>query len=151
MDLPSGNPTKDTGKSPSWVGKSTINGTCLIAMSNYQRVICSIHQPWDQSPSPRHRDQVVVAIHHAAHFPATLPERVFSHGDVLCAIINVGYHIIQYLTWDILCNTRWDRISNVEYIECNMGFHGIYFGTKSYVMIIGGMHTWYTPLVCERI
>ena len=36
--LPSGKQPHRYGKSPSLRGKSTINGTCSIAMSNYQRV-----------------------------------------------------------------------------------------------------------------
>ena len=37
--LPSGKPTKNYGKSPCLMGKSTINGSCSIAMLNYQRVV----------------------------------------------------------------------------------------------------------------
>jgi len=36
--VPSGKHTKNYGKSPSLIGKSTINGPFSIAMLNYQRV-----------------------------------------------------------------------------------------------------------------
>jgi hypothetical protein len=36
--LPSGKHTKNYGKSPFLIGKSTIHGPCSIAMLNYQRV-----------------------------------------------------------------------------------------------------------------
>ena len=36
--IPSGKHTKNYGKSPSLIGKSTINGQFSIAMLNYQRV-----------------------------------------------------------------------------------------------------------------
>ena len=37
--LPSGKHTKSYGKSPSWIGKSTINGSFSVAVLNYQRVM----------------------------------------------------------------------------------------------------------------
>jgi hypothetical protein len=37
-DVPSGKHTKNYGKSPFLMGKSTINGPFSIAMLNYQRV-----------------------------------------------------------------------------------------------------------------
>ena len=37
--LPSGKHTKSYGKSPSWIGKSTINESFSVAVLNYQRVM----------------------------------------------------------------------------------------------------------------
>jgi hypothetical protein len=37
--LPSGKHTTNYGKSPFFMGKSTINGPCSIAMLNYKRAI----------------------------------------------------------------------------------------------------------------
>ena len=53
--VPSGKPTKNGGKSPFWMGKSTVNGPCSIAMLVY-RMVC-LHKKTTKHWQKKHQQK----------------------------------------------------------------------------------------------